>query len=60
MPAKVSSRYAKAAEAAGDPVVLRVIEGEGHDAFLSPSTESWRVSRELVLAEDPLAPSTSD
>ena len=44
----------------GDPVALRVIEGEGHDAFLSPSTESWRVSRELVLAEDPLAPSTSD
>ena len=60
VPAKVSSRYTKAAEAAGDPVALRVIEGEGHDAFLSPSTESWRVSRELVLAEDPLAPSTSD
>ncbi|MDV8067575.1 alpha/beta hydrolase [Rhodococcus sp. IEGM 1366] len=56
VPAKVSARYVKAAQAAGDPVALRVVEGEGHDAFLSPGAESWRVSRELVL-EDP--PATS-
>jgi acetyl esterase/lipase len=59
VPAKVSARYVTAAQAAGDPAVLRVVEGEGHDAFLSPSTQSWRVSRELVLDEDPLAPITS-
>ena len=59
VPAKVSARYVTAAQAAGDPAVLSVVEGEGHDAFLSPSTQSWRVSRELVLDEDPLAPITS-
>ncbi|MDI9918950.1 alpha/beta hydrolase [Rhodococcus sp. IEGM 1379] len=47
---KVSARYVKAAEAVGDPVSLHVIEGEGHDAFLSPTTQSWRVSRDVVLA----------
>lgn len=56
VPAKVSARYVSAAQAAGDPVALRVVEGEGHDAFLSPGAESWRVSRELVLA-DPQATS---
>ena len=55
VPAKVSARYVKAARAAGDPVALRVVDGEGHDAFLSPGAESWRVSRELVLTADPLA-----
>ncbi|MFE4501660.1 alpha/beta hydrolase [Rhodococcus sp. NPDC056743] len=60
VPAKVSARYVTAAQAAGDPAVSRVVEGEGHDAFLSPTTQSWRVSRELVLNEDPLAPITSD
>lgn len=59
VPAKVSARYVTAAQAAGDPAVLSVVEGEGHDAFLSPSTQSWRVSRELVLDEDPPAPITS-
>ena len=48
--AKVSARYVTAAEAVGDPVSLHVIEGEGHDAFLSPTTQSWRVSRDVVLA----------
>lgn len=49
VPAKVSARYVKAAQALGDPATLQVIEGEGHDAFLTPTTQSWRLSRELVL-----------
>ncbi|MCJ0903287.1 alpha/beta hydrolase [Rhodococcus sp. ARC_M6] len=57
--AKVSARYVAAADALGDPVALHVVEGEGHDAFLSPSTESWRLSRELILAEDLLTPNMS-
>ncbi|MCA1006614.1 alpha/beta fold hydrolase [Rhodococcus hoagii] len=49
VPAKIASRYAAAAGAAGDPVELKLIEGEDHFAFLDPNTQSWKLSRELLL-----------
>lgn len=49
VPAKIASRYADAARAVGDPVELRLIEGEDHFAFLDPNTQSWKLSRELLL-----------
>lgn len=56
IPAEVSARYVQVAHAHGDPAVLHVVEGEGHDAFLTPAGRCWQVSRELVLAADPLGP----
>ncbi|MFC9518884.1 alpha/beta hydrolase family protein [Nocardiaceae bacterium NPDC056970] len=49
VPAKIASRYTDAAGAAGDPVELKLIEGEDHFAFLDPNTQSWKLSRELLL-----------
>ncbi|MFZ2175857.1 MAG: prolyl oligopeptidase family serine peptidase [Rhodococcus sp. (in: high G+C Gram-positive bacteria)] len=50
VPAKVSIRYGEAAEAAGDPVALHLVEGEDHHAFLDPGTECWRISRHILLS----------
>lgn len=49
VPAKVASRYADAARAAGDPVELDVIEGEDHFAFLDPNTRCWKRSLDALL-----------
>ncbi|NKR60556.1 prolyl oligopeptidase family serine peptidase [Rhodococcus hoagii] len=49
VPAKIASRYADAARAAGDPVELTLVEGEDHFAFLDPITRSWKLSREVLL-----------
>lgn len=49
VPAKVSARYRDAAVAAGDEVVLHLIEGEDHFAFLDTASRCWALSREAVL-----------
>lgn len=49
VPAKVATRYADAARAAGDPVALHLIDGEDHFAFLDPATRCWALSREILL-----------
>lgn len=51
VPAKIAARYHAAAQAAGDPVELHLIEGEDHFAFLDPNTRSWKVSRELLVGD---------
>ncbi|QBJ95005.1 alpha/beta hydrolase [Rhodococcus sp. ABRD24] len=51
VPAQVASRYHAAAQASGDPVELHLIDGEDHFAFLDPNARSWKLSRELLLAE---------
>lgn len=51
VPAKIAARYHAAAQAAGDPVELHLIEGEDHFAFLDPKTRSWKVSRELLVGD---------
>lgn len=42
VPRAMSERYAKAATAAGDRVVLEVIPGHGHLAMIDPRREAWR------------------
>lgn len=54
VPVKVAERYAAAAVAAGDPVELHVVDGEDHFAFLDKRTRSWALSRDLLLAPEPL------
>ena len=49
VPAKVASRYADAARAAGDQVELQVIEGEDHFAFLDPNTRCWKLTLDALL-----------
>ncbi|MCQ4118852.1 alpha/beta hydrolase family protein [Rhodococcus tibetensis] len=50
VPAKVSVRYSDAAQVAGDPVALHLVDGEDHYAFLSPDSECWKISRHALLA----------
>ncbi len=50
VPAKVSRRYASAAQTAGDPVQLHVIDGEVHESFLDRSSECWRRTLEVLGA----------
>lgn len=54
VPVRVAERYAEAAAAAGDPVALHVVDGEDHFAFLDKRTRSWALSRELLLAPEPI------
>ncbi|NLG54625.1 MAG: alpha/beta hydrolase [Rhodococcus sp.] len=50
VPVSVSRRYADAAEASGDEVVLNVLADTDHFAFLAPGSAAWERSRAAVLA----------
>lgn len=50
VPAAVAQRYADAARAAGDPVLLDLIAGEDHVAFLDDRTLCWKRSLNLLTA----------
>jgi len=49
VPVAVARRYAQAAQDAGDPVSLHVIDGEDHFAFLDTASRSWALTRELLI-----------
>lgn len=49
VPVKVAQRYAQAAQDAGDPVSLNVIDGEDHFAFLDRTSRSWALTMELLI-----------
>ncbi|HEY6798100.1 MAG TPA: alpha/beta hydrolase [Kineosporiaceae bacterium] len=53
VPVAQSRSYAAAARAAGDPVTVEVIPGEGHFAHLDPTSVSWQVVRSWL--SDPSA-----
>ncbi|MEV8192226.1 alpha/beta hydrolase family protein [Rhodococcus pyridinivorans] len=48
VPVSVAHRYVDAADAAGDPVLLELFDGEDHVAFLNRSTRAWARSLDLL------------
>jgi len=50
VPPDQAERYAAAATAAGGDVRLVVVDGEDHRAHLDPTTRSWALARDEVLA----------
>lgn len=50
VPVSVARRYGDAARQAGDTVLVEIVDGEDHAAFLDRHTISWRRSLELLTA----------
>ncbi len=48
VPPSQSTSYAAAARAAGDPVTLAVLPGEGHYGHLDPGSPVWRVTADWL------------
>ena len=48
VPARLSERYAAAAEAAGDPVELALRAGEGHFEHIDPRSGAWAAAADWL------------